>query len=464
VLSTAISPDGKYLASGGLNSTARVWEIATGKEISHITHDGFLSSVAFSPDGNYVVSGGGNTVRVRETTTGREISLMTHDGAVESVAFSPDGKYVVSGSFDNTLRIWEALTGKEVSRITQDGYVYSVAFSPDGKYVVSGSKDGTARVWDVATDKEIARMTHDYEVESVAFSPDGKYVVSGSKDGTARVWEASTGKELARKVFDGAVYSVAFSPMDGGKYVVSGNEDKTVRIWIWQTADLTSNACARLSRNLTYAEWNQYIGEALPYQVICPEIPLDLEYVKTIAQNTLSDSNDPNRVKTALDKVKTELIKVIGIKDPDAETFSIVSAAIVEQISKEATFENIKKALDLTEQAKQMQVQISIDDANILNSLCWFGSLQGYTKQVLQHCESAVKLAPDIGWIRDARGLARALMGDFEGAILDFRYFVDNPGNYDGSEVIVQRKQWIEQLKKGINPFTPEVLKSIKDQ
>jgi len=170
-----------------------------GYPVAHMTYNGIVWSVAFSPDGKYVVSGscdeeGSRTsctkgsARVWEAATGKEITRMNYDGIVWTVAFSPDGKYVVSGGDDNTARVWEAATGKEIARITHDGTVYSVAFGLDGKYVVSGSGDGTARVWEAATGKEIARMTHDNLVKSAAFSPDGKYVISGSSDNTAHVW------------------------------------------------------------------------------------------------------------------------------------------------------------------------------------------------------------------------------------------------------------------------------------
>jgi WD40 repeat protein len=154
-----------------------------------------------------------------------------------------------------------------------DKAVSAVAFSPDGKYVVSGSDDNTARVWEAGTGREIAGMTHDSPVTSVDFSPDGKYVVSGSDDNTARVWEAATGEEVARITHDDIVDSVAFSP--DGRYVVSGSEDNTARVWMWQSNDLIENACKYMPRNLTRAEWKQYIGDALPYQAVCENLPIE---------------------------------------------------------------------------------------------------------------------------------------------------------------------------------------------
>ncbi|MBE0669191.1 MAG: hypothetical protein IH588_01265 [Anaerolineales bacterium] len=293
VFSVAFSPDSKYVVSGGCDQltqsctqgSARVWAAATGKEIARMTYDGAVNSVTFSPDGTYIVSGSTDkTARVWEASTGKEIARMTHDSVVSSVAFSPDGNYVVSASRDNTARVWETSTGKEIARMTHENSVTVVAFSPDSKYVVSGGCEqlpqsctqGSARIWEAETGKEIARMTHEGDVSSVAFSLDGKYVVSGSADKTARVWEASTGKEIARMTHDGDVSSVVFSP--DGKYVVSGSSgDITIRVWIYRPEDLIAEACSRVTRNLTRAEWNQYIGDALPYQAVCPNLPIESE-------------------------------------------------------------------------------------------------------------------------------------------------------------------------------------------
>ncbi|NMC34731.1 MAG: CHAT domain-containing protein [Veillonellaceae bacterium] len=272
ITSVAFSPDGKWVISGSWDHTVRVWEAATGTEIARMTHDGSVDSVAFSPDGKWVVSGSGDgTARVWEAATGTEIARMIHDGFVDSVAFSPDGKWVISGSGDNTARVWEAATGTEIARMTHEHIVHSVAFSSDGKWVISGSDDDTARVWEAATGTEIARMTHDGSVNSVAFSPDGKWVVSGSDDGTARVWETATGTEIARMTHEDSAYSVAFSP--DGKWVVSGG-DRTARVWLWQPEDLIELACARLERNLTQAEWRQYLGDQVPYRQTCPNLPV----------------------------------------------------------------------------------------------------------------------------------------------------------------------------------------------
>jgi WD40 repeat protein len=116
-------------------------------------------------------------------------------------------------------------------------------------------------------------------VDVVAFSPDGQYVISGSVDGTARVWEASTGKEVARFTYQNSVTSVAFSP--DGKYVASGSDDHSASVWLWNPGDLIADGCSRVTRNLTRAEWKQYVGDEWPYQAVCSNLPIEPELTPT---------------------------------------------------------------------------------------------------------------------------------------------------------------------------------------
>ncbi len=98
--------------------------------------------------------------------------------------------------------------------------------------------------------------------------------------------------------------------------------------------------------------------------------------------------------------------------------------------------------------------------ASSWNTLCWKGSLNSKAKEVIFACNKAVELDSKNGWIYNSRGLARALTGDFKGAIEDFEVFVKSAGN---AEQKAQRKAWIDSLKQGKNPFTDEVLEKLRN-
>lgn len=91
--------------------------------------------------------------------------------------------------------------------------------------------------------------------------------------------------------------------------------------------------------------------------------------------------------------------------------------------------------------------------------LCWSGSLYGHAGDVLQAGETAVNLEPDNDRSRMARGLARALTDDFSGAIEDFQAVPDSRIRYYISPEI---RDWLEALKSGRNPFTPDVLETLR--
>ena len=51
IYSVVFSPDGRTALSGGRDSTLKLWDVATGREIrTFVGHSGPIGSVAFSPD------------------------------------------------------------------------------------------------------------------------------------------------------------------------------------------------------------------------------------------------------------------------------------------------------------------------------------------------------------------------------------------------------------------------------
>ena len=74
-----------------------------------LNNDAGVTSVAISPDGRWVAAGSLDTVvRIWEVGTGKLVErLRGHRDSVYSVAFTPDGRGLVSGSLDKTLKYWD---------------------------------------------------------------------------------------------------------------------------------------------------------------------------------------------------------------------------------------------------------------------------------------------------------------------------------------------------------------------
>jgi WD40 repeat protein len=252
VSSLTFSPDGKWLATGGWDQTARIWDVETGSEKSRAIHNSKVLVVAFSPNGQYIASGSlDGVVKVWDVATGNEVTSVPRVNSVSSIAFSPDGRFVAigDGGFprdgwfifrhepeggQSIVIVWDIEERREVARLHHEGNVNSLAFSPNGQWLISGSSDGTARVWDVKTGREITRVGHLERVNLVAFSPDGKRAASAEAcfndmfsndpcDPQLKVWDPATGNILWQTVYKGPwISSLLFSP-DSSLIAIANN-------------------------------------------------------------------------------------------------------------------------------------------------------------------------------------------------------------------------------------------------
>jgi WD40 repeat protein len=263
--------DRRLLASGSMDSTARIWDAATGRETVRFRHTDQINDVKFTVDGRLLVTASSDcTARIWEVATGREAACFIHDGAVHVAIFNHAGTLVITGSSDRTARIWDVNSGQEIARLHHEDLVHAISLSPCERLLATASWDRTARVWSFPAGTELGILTHERQVCALDFDPKGEFLATASWDRTARVWELSTKKEIARLGHDERVYSVAFSP--DGRFVATASMDCTARLRFWRTPDLIAHACGRLTRNLTDAEWRQYLDGELRAKT-CSNLP-----------------------------------------------------------------------------------------------------------------------------------------------------------------------------------------------
>jgi serine/threonine protein kinase/WD40 repeat protein len=257
VWSVAITRDGRQVVSGSQDRTARVWDTATGQEVSRFEgHESCVYCVAVSPDGRRVLSGCGpkpetpeqsdarkGSIAFWELATGKELKRL--DGladSITSIALSGDGSRALVGGYSGNVLLWDVDGWREIKRIATAPRLWSVGFSPDESRLVTASgyaltsdgkiEKGCIQLWNLSDGQELQRMEgHEQGVWKAVFSPSGNQIATAGNDRTIRLWNTRTGAPEYRFTTRDVTTGVAYS--QGGKYLLAGTYGLGPTVWLW---------------------------------------------------------------------------------------------------------------------------------------------------------------------------------------------------------------------------------------
>lgn len=283
----AFSADGKYVASAQADGMLQVWDLAKQQALGAAWKNHaaefktdtmvHLNDMQFSPDGNKLLTATSDKLLRLWDIKGQLIGepWQGHAAAVRRIAFSPDGKQVASADEQGYVRLWDVATGKPSGEAWQahKDLINSLAFSPDGSKLLTGSGDKTLQLWNMLTKQAIGKAWQaDSVVSATAFSPDGLLVASGDTDNQVSLWDVATGQRIGQpwQWHDKDVNTLAFSP--DNKQLAAGSLDDLVSLSTVDPAQWAKVICTRVNRNLTEAEWQQFVGKQAPYTKACPEL------------------------------------------------------------------------------------------------------------------------------------------------------------------------------------------------
>jgi hypothetical protein len=234
----AVSPDGKAFALTGEETVVRVLDAGSGKPTHRLeVGPARVLGAEFLADGrSLVVWSGDRKARVWDLATGKQVRHVQYTEAPNR----PAGR--------------QRVADKRIGGVA-NAY-YQAAVSPDGRLIAFGSENGMIAVHDLVAGHELRRVEGlPTRPNTLAFSPDGRTLAwSAVGDSKVRLLEVSTGKE--RHVFAGhvgPVVGLCFSA--DSKLLVSGSDDTTALVW-----DLTGARSAKRRAGGAEAMWNDLAG------------------------------------------------------------------------------------------------------------------------------------------------------------------------------------------------------------
>lgn len=255
----AVSADGRYMLSGALDETAKLWDVASGQEIRTITGSGGLfgmlgpRTVLFSRDSSRMLVADMAGFKVYDIASGRE--LRSANSTTLFAVTSGDGQLAVvqaPGAGARGLRIVDLVTGDTLWNLPVEQSESAVAMSADGTTLLTQLEDvksprnkalgavvnGELRLWDVTARKLRGPLPPSLGnlQQGMVLSPDGKLLLTPETLAahTLGVFDIQTGQKLLSLAIDlqamqGMTTTLTFSP--DGRMVAWATSADVARVW-----------------------------------------------------------------------------------------------------------------------------------------------------------------------------------------------------------------------------------------
>jgi serine/threonine protein kinase/WD40 repeat protein len=224
----ALSSDARLAAFTEPGGRLTLMDLQSGRERwTAQTADEFLWATAISPDGKIVASHG-DDVRLWDAATGAQIGRV--DGGGFGMAFGKSGS-TMAVSWGENLRFWDISDRAHWRAKTRllhglKAKIWILVLLPDESTVVTGSRDGAVTIWDAAAvPTEPDAGTLPVEARAWRFSRDSSSIVAIDKQGEVAKWQGrgfqhkqglfSVGSNIFRAKFSEDARFLAVAPTNG---------------------------------------------------------------------------------------------------------------------------------------------------------------------------------------------------------------------------------------------------------
>ena len=279
VLDLAFSSDSKHLAVSHKTVPLILVDLTTHQHREENLPDNIkdVGELAFRPNSTTLalVNKNGN-ILLWDIQTAQTLSTLStgSSSVLYDLAFHPDGNLLVASDSKGIITLWDVTEQNpsgESFNVIDRGWV-GLSFHPDGDYLLVTGHESYV-LWHVTTRQTIKNFSTGssagYPILAT-FSPDGHFLLWGTIGREEiHIMDAEGRQTLGSPLQGPKGFDLSFSP--DGKILASG--EFPITFWDFDIASWQARACKIVNRNLTYEEWQQFMGDE-PYRKTCPDLPV----------------------------------------------------------------------------------------------------------------------------------------------------------------------------------------------
>ncbi len=229
----ALSGDGKWLALGANDQTAKLFDLSAGQLSFVLPHHGTVTDLEFTTDNRFLITGSTEgKIRLWDTSTGALFrELAPHRASVTQICVSEDGKHFASADTSGLIYLWR--TDTLDSPKTFAGHkreITALTFLNNGSQLASAGLQDDLRIWDVFKSSDAATpITGIGAARDIAADSSGRsFFVLTNK----HIVEVDLTSRVTKRVvaFDGAANSLALKTSNDGRLLAVGKADGATRL------------------------------------------------------------------------------------------------------------------------------------------------------------------------------------------------------------------------------------------
>jgi WD40 repeat protein len=225
----------------GDDGTIKTWDMETGIEVGSKNIKSMaeiISCADFCPDGSLLALGLKGQAEIYDVNKGVFISVLSpfgHPGLrvnLIDINFSVDGERIVTASYSHEVGVWQPRKGERILNLHEHGAgCLTAKFNKSLTKIASGSRDHSIIIWDARLGIIIKKLDVGWEVRSAVFSPNGSTLlvvesVRKGENSKLAMFDLHTYEKVYEMSEIPRIRSAEFSP-NGDQFLIScGNNVK----------------------------------------------------------------------------------------------------------------------------------------------------------------------------------------------------------------------------------------------
>ena len=255
----------KSIITASEDKTVRILDSKTGKEKRKILatigtgNEGKIFAMALSPDEKYLATGGYNDkddIRIHSYATGKLLNVLrSHSNVTYDLAFSSDGKYLISGAGDETAKIWNVSNDfalhDTIKFHSDDIYGVKIIEKYGDYFAVTAAHDNKVAMYDMQAKTTIASHNLGYKLKYLAINDQLQHIAVAGKGREIHIYDFDL--DLVKKISsDTKPSGLAYSK--DGKLLISGTGGEPYIVYAYEAEQQYKvKASYRSHTNLTMA-------------------------------------------------------------------------------------------------------------------------------------------------------------------------------------------------------------------